>query len=71
MTADIVKLRPSDDPDEVLRAAVGEVKDVLIIGYDSDGELYVASSPYFADGGNMLWALETVKAKLMNMDWSE
>lgn len=31
-------------PDDVLNSAVGKLDQVLILGWDKDGELYVASS---------------------------
>lgn len=71
MTAKVVSIRPADNPDVVLEAAKGNVEHVLVMGYDHDGEMYVASSPYFADGGNMLWLLETVKQRLLDLEWME
>ena len=69
MTAKIVPIRPSDDPDVVLKEAIGELQHVLILGYDADGNTYQAASGYFADGGNILWAVETLKARLLNGDF--
>lgn len=66
----VVQLRPADDPNVVLEEAKG-LKHVLVLGYDQDGELYAASSPYFGDGGNLLWILECVKAKLLDGDFME
>lgn len=71
MTANVVQLRPGDDPDGVLSAAIGNLKDVLIIGYDHNGDAYAAGSGYFADGGNILWAIEAFKAKLLSGDFME
>lgn len=33
------------DPNQVLLSAVGNVTDVMIVGWDLDGNLYFASSP--------------------------
>lgn len=53
------------DPDRVLAKALGSLKSVVVIGYDADGELYIATS--YADGGDMLWALELAKKKLLEV----
>jgi hypothetical protein len=49
-------------PDQILESAVGKVSDVVVIGFDNDGDLYFASSK--ADGGDALWLLELAKRKL-------
>jgi hypothetical protein len=51
------------DPDRVLQKAVGQVTAVVVLGYDQDGELYIAAS--HADGGNLLWLIEQCKHRLM------
>jgi hypothetical protein len=38
---------------------------VVILGYDSDGEFYFASS--IADGGEVIWLLELAKHRLMRI----
>jgi hypothetical protein len=53
------------DPDRVLESAIGELEDVIIIGYAKDGSEYFASSK--ADGGHVLWHLERAKLKLLAM----
>lgn len=50
--------------ERVLQAALdAELTDVVIIGYDLDGNEYFASS--MADGGNALWLLERAKLELL------
>lgn len=69
----ITKLIPNnaaDDPNNVLELAFGSYQDVLVIGWDQDGELDVRSSSGLTDGGDLLWLLETVKQKLMNGEFS-
>jgi len=39
---------------------------VVIMGFDDDGELYFASS--IADGGTVLWLMEGLKKKLMEIE---
>ena len=53
------------DPDRVLAKAIGAVDSVIVIGYAKDGDLYIATS--YADGGDMLWALEQTKKKLLEI----
>lgn len=73
MTDNVERFFPAnaaDDPDNVLLQAIGEYQDVLIIGWDKDGELDVRSSTYFADSGNVLWAVEAFKHSLLSGDYS-
>lgn len=50
-------------PDQILERAMGQLKGVLVIGYDKDDGFYAASS--YADGGTALWLLELCKVRLM------
>jgi hypothetical protein len=50
-------------PDRVLEGAMGRLEGLVIMGYDTDGELYFAST--YADGGTVLWLMEQLKLKLM------
>lgn len=49
--------------DRVLESAKGELEEVIIIGYDKDGEEYFAST--YSDGGILLWLLERAKKQLL------
>lgn len=53
------------DPERVLKAASGELTEVVILGFTKDGDEYFASSK--ADGGSVLWHLERAKLKLLNI----
>ena len=53
------------DPDQVLQEAIGELSEVVIVGFGKDGEQYFASS--VADGGQSLWHLERAKWALMKI----
>lgn len=53
------------DPDVMLRLAVGQLTEVVIIGYDEAGELFISASK--ADGGDILWLLEQAKRALMDI----
>lgn len=50
--------------ERVLTAALeAELTDVVIAGYDKDGDEYFASS--VADGGSTLWLIERLKKMLL------
>ena len=52
------------NPDRVLQGALeAGLTEVVIIGFDADGEEYFATS--LADGGDLLWHLERTKLKLL------
>ena len=57
------------DPDMVLENTKGKLGGVVVIGYDKDGEEYFASS--YADGGTVLWLIERMKLRLLNVEVSE
>lgn len=53
--------------ERVLDEAKGHCSEgVVILGYDDDGELYLASS--IADGGEVLWLLEKLKLHLLQVE---
>jgi hypothetical protein len=54
------------DPDTVLENTKGKLEGVIIIGYDHMGVEYFASS--YADGGDVLWLLERMKMRLLNVE---
>lgn len=54
------------DPDKVLNAAIGNMSEVVICGYDKEGNEYFASSK--GDGAQVLWHLERVKLRLLTID---
>lgn len=53
------------DPDLVLREAVGKFEQVIVIGYDKNGEECCVSS--IADGAEMLWLLARYQKKLLEI----
>lgn len=48
--------------DRVLEDTKGRLKDIVILGYDNDGEEYFASS--IADGAEVNWLLDRCKLQL-------
>ncbi|SEU03169.1 hypothetical protein [Paracoccus homiensis] len=66
--ADVVKFYPKDaatDPDNVLEQAIGGFSEVLIIGWDKDGNLDARATLGLKDGGDVLWLMEAFKHNLM------
>lgn len=71
---DIVKFYPKDaakDADNVLEQAVGQYSEVLIIGWDKEGNLDVRATLGLTDGAECLWLVEAFKHKLMSGDYME
>lgn len=50
--------------ERVLEQAKDNLKDVVLVGWDKDGELYFASNK--ANGGEVLWLLEKAKKLLLD-----
>lgn len=67
MSADVIDFTGSTtldiDPDRILQSAIGQMDQVVLIGWDKDGQEYFASS--VSDGGTVLWHLERAKLKLL------
>jgi hypothetical protein len=57
------------DPDIVLESSKGKLEGVILIGYDKEGEEYFVST--YADGGDVLWLLERMKLRLLNVGVEE
>lgn len=68
--ADIHFIRPAESPDIVLEAAKGQYQDVLIIGYNNDGEIEARSSLGLSHD-NVNWIIDSFKLKLLNGDYSD
>ena len=69
----VVKFYPKGaavNADAVLEQAVGQYAEVLILGYDADGELDVRCT-LGLKGADLLWLVESFKAKLINGDYAE
>jgi hypothetical protein len=48
--------------DRVLEGAIGRINPAVVIGYDAENELYLASS--VADKSQVLWLIEAAKREL-------
>ncbi len=62
---DSIDEKQNISPDVVLAHAYDKLQDVVIMGYDKDGEWYFATS--VADGGTVLWLVEHFKTRLMKI----
>ena len=57
-------------PDRILEKNIGTgLEGVVIMGYDKDGQEVFASS--YADGGVVLWLIERLKQRLLNVEVPE
>ena len=63
---EVVDLNPASNPDTVLKEAVGDFKEVLILGYDHDGYMSVAASTGMAPKAELLMLIENFKHALMD-----
>jgi len=52
--------------DRVLEGAMNKLDGVVILGRQPDGDWYFASS--IADGGTVLWMMEKLKLRLMDIE---
>ena len=71
---EITKFYPRDaakDPDNVLEQALGQYQELLIIGWDTEGQLDVRGTLGLRDGAEALWLVEAFKTKLMNGDYTD
>jgi hypothetical protein len=60
---DVITSLPMPSDKLLTKALENGVTNVVILGYDPDGDFYFASSD--ADGGDVLWLLEIAKKRLL------
>lgn len=68
----VEKFYPRDaakSADNVLEQAFGEYDEVLIIGWDKNGDFDARATLGLKDGKDILWLVEAFKLKLMNGDF--
>jgi len=53
-------------PDQILEKAIGQLQGVVIMGWDTDGKEYFASS--YGDGGTVIWLAERMKKMLLEVE---
>ena len=59
----------AESADNVLEQAIGQYDQVLIIGWDKDGNLDARATLGLKDGGDVLWLIELFRHKLMAGDY--
>jgi len=72
--AEVVKFYPADaakNADNVLEQAIGVYDQVIILGWDKDGNLDARATLGMKGGGDVLWLLETFKHKLIRGDYGD
>lgn len=65
---EVVKFYPKDaakNADNVLEQAMGQYDQVLVIGWNKDGDFDARATLGLKDGGECLWLIEVFKHKLM------
>jgi len=73
MDDNVTKFYPANaaiSADNVLEQAMGRYSEVLIIGWDKDGEFDARATLGLKDGGDALWLVEAFKHKLMSGDFN-
>jgi len=60
----------ADIADNVLGQSIGYYDQVLILGYDADGNADFRVSTGLAGGGDILWLIENFKSQLLAGDFS-
>lgn len=69
---EVVKFYPKDAAkraDAVLEQSIGGYSEVLVIGWDTDGNFDARATLGLKDGGDLLWLVEVFKTKLLNGDF--
>lgn len=61
---EVVNLIPAADPDIVLEEAKDLLSDVVLIGYDKDGELFAAANKNLSNK-EILWLIEAFKNRYL------
>jgi len=64
----VLKFYTATNTDHILEQAMGDFSDILIIGYDHNGDLDIRANKDLT-AKEILWAVETFKAKLINGDY--
>jgi len=65
MMADVIKLRPADDPDEVLKSANGNYQQLIIVGWNNDGQLDVRAT-LGMDAAETIYLIEMFKHAILS-----
>jgi len=58
----------ANNPDNVIEQAIGVYTEVIILGYDKEGNLDIRASTNI-DKANILWIIDKFRHKLLNGDY--
>lgn len=58
------------EPDNVLEQSIGQFSEVLIIGWDKDGNFDARATLGLSDGGDVNWLIDVFKHKLLSGDFA-
>ena len=59
----------ANNPDNVIEQAIGVYTEVIILGYDKEGNLDIRASTNI-DKANILWIIDKFRHKLLNGDYN-
>lgn len=63
--ANVIKLHPADDPDEVLKAALGVYESVVVLGWTKD-DTFSGRSTMNLEAGEAILLVELFKASVLS-----
>jgi len=70
LNSNVVKIRPAEDPDEVLEAAKGQYESVFILGYNLEDGSMDARASLNLDPVDINWLISMFQHKLLNGDYT-
>jgi hypothetical protein len=63
--ANVIKLRPGEDPDEVLQSAIGEYQSVVVIGWDKE-DRFNGRSSLNLEAAEVILLIELLKSAILD-----
>jgi hypothetical protein len=63
--ANVIKLRPGEDPDEVLQSAIGEYQSVVVIGWDKQ-DRFNGRSSLNLEAAEVILLIELLKSAILD-----
>jgi hypothetical protein len=65
LMANVVKLRPGEDPDEVLQSAIGAYESVVVIGWDKQ-DRFNGRSSLNLEAAEVILLIELLKSAILD-----
>lgn len=63
--ANVIKLRPGEDPDEVLQSAIGAYESVVVIGWDKQ-DRFSGRSSLNLEAAEVILLIELLKSAILD-----